>query len=202
MPECCYLCVQPKFPKILLPVHKLPVSRGCTVTWAGQAEYSPAQPLQIVGPVLVLSFSPVSPLSSYLPLFSALSTTFNFASFKSTLSFLPLSPMCQTGQGIPPIPLSLHAKRDGTLSCCTFGSTIFHVRAANEYKGRKRTACFPGPFSPFICRYRHISGVPGGRIKARSFLHFNPAFPFPKPSLEHPPISMGCWSHCENAWVD
>lgn len=101
--------------------------------------------------------------------FFPLSTTFNFASSQSTLSFLPLSPMCHTGQGRPPVPLLLHSKRDSTLSCCPLGSTIFHVRAANGYKGRKRSACFPGPFSHFICRYRHISGVLSGRIKGRSF---------------------------------
>lgn len=132
--------------------------------------------------------------------FSPLSITFNFASSQSTLSFLPLSPMCWTGQRRPPNTLSLHVKRDSTLSCCPFGCTIFHMRDAKEYKGRKRSSCFAGAFSHFICRYRHISGVLGGRIKA-SFLHFNPALPFPKPSLEHSPISTGCWSRCEDAWV-
>lgn len=79
--------------------------------------------------------------------------------------------------------------------------TIFHVRVANEYKGRKSSACFPGPFSYFICRYRHISGVPEGRIKAIRFLHFNPALLFPKLSTEHPPISMGCCSDWDDAWL-
>lgn len=196
--ECCYLCVQPKFPKILLLVHKPLVSRACTITWAQPAEDSLAQTLQTVGPDLVLSSSHLS--------FSLVSSLKHpgfppwASSSQSTLSFLPLSPMCWTGQRRPPNTLSLHVKRDSTLSCCPFGCTIFHMRAANEYKGRKRSTCFAGAFSHFICRYRHISGVLGGRIRA-SFLHFNPALPFPKASLEHPPISTGCWSHCEDAWV-
>lgn len=58
---------------------------------------------------------------------------------------------------------------------------------------------FPRAFQPLYLQIQTISGVPGGRIMIESFLHFKTVL-LP-PSLLELPVSVWCWSHCEDAWV-
>lgn len=121
-------------------------------------------------------------LSCYLPFFFPLSTSFNISSPHSTSTvFFPFHPGARRDMR----DLYAHCLYVPKLSCCPFGSDIFHMRYVKEYRERKRV-CFPGPFSYFIPRYRHTSGLP----QWRSFLHLSAALPFP--TLEHPPISLAC----------
>lgn len=83
--------------------------------------------------------------------------------------------------------------RDDTLSHHPHGSTIFHVRTANEFKERKRSVCFPGPFSHLICRYRHNSEVPGERINAISSASSPALFSFKEAQIYFM-LSTGPWS--------
>jgi len=117
------------------------------VGWTSRTQLSPAQP-SLHRLLACASFVLLVCLSSFFLTspFSPSSTTFNFASSQSILSFLPLSPMCQTGQGRPPIPLSLQAKTAGTLSCCPFWSTIFHmIELQMSVNGGKAVSVFQRP---------------------------------------------------------